>query len=33
VWPGLIILDALVIFLLGINWLGEGDQRMHGATA
>ena len=33
VWPGLIILDALVIFLLWIHWLGRAERRMHGAPA
>lgn len=33
VWPGLIILDALVIFLLWIHWLGRDTRRMHGAEA
>lgn len=32
VWPGLIILDALVIFLLWIHWLGR-ESRLAGATA
>ena len=26
IWPGLIILDALVIFLLWIHWLGRGRE-------
>jgi exosortase H (IPTLxxWG-CTERM-specific) len=32
IWPGLIILDALVIFLLWIHWLGRG-RRLLGAVA
>jgi exosortase H (IPTLxxWG-CTERM-specific) len=32
IWPGLIILDALVIFLLWIHWLGRG-RRLVGAVA
>ena len=31
VWPGLIILDALVIFLLWIHWLGRG-RKLVGAV-
>lgn len=31
VWPGLIILDALVIFLLWIHWLGRG-RKLLGAS-
>jgi len=31
VWPGLIILDALVIFLLWIHWLGRG-RKLVGAS-
>jgi exosortase H (IPTLxxWG-CTERM-specific) len=31
VWPGLIILDALVIFLLWIHWLGRG-RKLAGAA-
>jgi exosortase H (IPTLxxWG-CTERM-specific) len=32
IWPGLIILDALVIFLLWIHWLGRG-RRLLGSVA
>ena len=32
VWPGLIILDALLIFLLWIHWLGRG-KRLTGEVA
>lgn len=31
VWPGLIILDALVIFLLWIHWLGR-ERKLVGAS-